>query len=161
MGALVAEALQFPVTAPVPRGYARRFDRHFPSTYAAHEVATGPYMLKNDRAGKVLGVGYVPFSFATLVRNPNWRRAGDFRPAYLNAIHIRIGGFDARNARAALAGTNVVTAEPPTASAVRLAAKDHPSQLAFSPGAGTTTSRSTTGRARSPTSTCARRSGRR
>ena len=72
-GQIVAEALQLPLSAPVPASYARRFDRHSPSDYAAHQVATGPYMLKNNRSGRVLGIGYIPGRSATLVRNP---RAG-------------------------------------------------------------------------------------
>ena len=121
-------------------------------------------MLKNNRAGKVLGVGYGPVSFVDARAQPQLAAgSSDFRPAYLNAIHIRIGGFDARNGRAALAGTNVVTNEPP-ARPRRCASppKDHPSQLAFSPGAGDhyIGAQQQVGPVRR-TSTCARRSGRR
>ncbi len=136
LGGIVAEALQLPITAPVPKSYARRFDAHRPSDYADHEVATGPYMLQNSRAGKVLGIGYRPGRSATLVRNPNWRRSSDFRPAYLNAIHIRIGGSEEADGLATLAGKDIVLNEPPTASVVRLAAEQLPRQLELSPGAG-------------------------
>ena len=47
---------------------------------------------RTNAAGKVLGVGYIPGKSATLVRNPNWNASTDFRPAYLNEIHIKIGG---------------------------------------------------------------------
>jgi len=135
-GAIVAQALQLPLTAPVPESYARRFDAHRPSDYAAHEVATGPYMLAHNAAGTVLGVGYVPGASATLVRNPNWRRSRDFRPAHLNAIHIAIGGSAAGVGRSVLAGGDVVENDPPAASVVQLAASKYPAQLHHSVGAG-------------------------
>ena len=57
---LVADALVLPLTAPVPKEYAEKYDKHKPSDYGNYQVATGPYMLKNDAAGKVLDVGYFP-----------------------------------------------------------------------------------------------------
>jgi peptide/nickel transport system substrate-binding protein len=135
-GEIVAEALQLPLSAPVPKEYAQKFDKHRPSNYAAYEVATGPYMLKNDSSGKVLGVGYIPGLSATLVRNPNWRRATDFRPAYLNEIRIRIGGTNAAIGRQVLEGKNIVENEPPAPSTIKLADEKFPSQLEISPGAG-------------------------
>ena len=47
-----------PITVPVPEEYAKEFDAKNPSTYDTHVVATGPYMVKNDAQGKV--VGYSP-----------------------------------------------------------------------------------------------------
>jgi peptide/nickel transport system substrate-binding protein len=79
----VSGALVLPLTAPVPKEYAEKFDKNKPSNYGAFEVATGPYMLKNDKSGKVLGVGYTPGKEAILVRNPNWNAATDFRPRVL------------------------------------------------------------------------------
>ncbi len=136
VGGLVAEALQLPLTAPVPKSYARRFDAHRPSDYADHEVASGPYMLQNNRAGKVLGVGYRPGHSATLVRNPNWRRSTDFRPAYLNRVHIVIGGVNSVIGRSVLEGRDLVENEPPAATAVLLAVEHHPNQLEIASGAG-------------------------
>jgi peptide/nickel transport system substrate-binding protein len=136
-GWLVAQALAMPLSAPVPRAYAARFDRHRPSDYAGYEVATGPYMLKNDSAGRVRGIGYRPGVSATLVRNPNWRRATDFRPAYLGEIRVKIGGINAIIGPQVLEGRHVVEAEPPTPSVVRSAIERHRSQLEISPGAGT------------------------
>jgi peptide/nickel transport system substrate-binding protein len=135
-GRIVAEALQLPLSAPVPKEYAERFDNHRPSDYADYEVATGPYMLKSNAAGRVLGIGYIPGRSATLVRNPNWRRATDFRPAYLNAIHIKIGGVNAAVGRRVLEGKNVVEDEPTAPSIIELADEKYPSQLEVSPGAG-------------------------
>jgi peptide/nickel transport system substrate-binding protein len=135
-GQIVAEALQLPLSAPVPKEYAEKFDKHRPSNYADYEVATGPYMLKNNAAGKVLGIGYKPGRSATLVRNPNWRRATDLRPAYLNEIRINIGGANAAIGREVLEGKNVVENEPPAQATIKLADEKYPSQLEVSPGAG-------------------------
>jgi peptide/nickel transport system substrate-binding protein len=133
---IVADALALPITAAVPKEYAESYDRRSPSDYANYEVATGPYMLANNAAGKVLGVGYVPGRSATLVRNPNWRASTDFRPAYLNEIDIKIGGTTSVIGRQVLEGTNVVQNEPPSQANLRLAAEQHKRQLEISPGAG-------------------------
>ena len=136
LGRLVADALVLPLTAPVPAGYAKRFDRHNPSDYAYHQVATGPYMLRSDRGGRVLGVGYRPGRSATLVRNPNWRRRTDIRPAYLNAIHIEIAPHGPAIGPRVLGGRHIVENEAPSEAAQREAETRHPSQLEISPGAG-------------------------
>lgn len=135
-GQLVAESLVLPLTAPVPKEYAEKYDKHKPSDYSNYQVATGPYMLKNDSSGKVLQVGYFPGKSATLVRNPNWDASKDFRPAYLNEIQIKIGGTNSVIGRQVLEGTNIVENEPPAQSNVRLAAEKYKSQLEISPGAG-------------------------
>src|SRR5271154_6343108 len=135
-GQLVADALCLPLTAAVPREYAEKFDKNKPSNYAAYQVATGPYMLKNNAEGKVLDIGYVPGKSATLVRNPNWNAKTDFRPAYLNEIDIKIGGTQAVIDRQVLEGKSVVQNEPVVQSAVKLAAEHYKSQLDLSPGAG-------------------------
>jgi peptide/nickel transport system substrate-binding protein len=136
-GQLVADALVLPLTAAVPKQYAEKLDRHAPSEYANYQVATGPYMLKNNAEGKVLGIGYIPGQSATLVRNPNWNPKTDFRPAYLDQINIKIGGTNTVIGRQVLEGTNVVENEPPAQSSVRLAAEKFKQQLEISPGAGT------------------------
>jgi peptide/nickel transport system substrate-binding protein len=135
-GGLVAEALQLPLSAPVPRSYARRFDARSPSDYADFEVATGPYMLQNNRAGRVLGIGYKPDISTTLVRNPNWRRSTDFRPAYLNRVRINVGGTQVAIGRRVLDGRDILENEPPAQSAVRTAVESHPGQLEIANGAG-------------------------
>ncbi len=135
-GFFVAEALCLPLTAAVPKEYAEKFDKNKPSNYTSYQVATGPYMLKNNAAGKVLGIGYVPGKSATLVRNPNWDPKTDFRPAYLNEIDIKIGGTQAVIDRQVLEGANIVQNEPVVQSAVKLAAEHYKPQLDLSPGAG-------------------------
>ena len=133
---IVLAALVLPLSAPVPEEYAKRFDAMKPTEYGNYQVATGPYMLKNDSAGKVLGIGYVPGKSATLVRNPNWNPATDFRPAYLNQIDIELGGDTTVIGRQVLEGSDMVQNETPAQPIVRLAYEKFRSQLEISPGAG-------------------------
>jgi peptide/nickel transport system substrate-binding protein len=135
-GQLVADAMVMPLTAAVPKEYAEKYDKHKPSDYGNYQVATGPYMFKNDSSGKVLGNGYFPGKSATLVRNPNWQASSDIRPAYLDEIQIKIGGTNSVIGKQVLEGTNIVENEPPAQSNVRLAAERYKSQLEISPGAG-------------------------
>jgi peptide/nickel transport system substrate-binding protein len=132
----LASALVMPLSAAVPKEYAEKFDKNKPSNYAAFQVATGPYMIKNDASGKVLEVGYFPGKSLTLVRNPNWKASTDIRPAYLNEIQVKIGGTNSVIGRQVLEGTNIVENEPPASTNVRLAAERYKSQLEISPGAG-------------------------
>jgi peptide/nickel transport system substrate-binding protein len=134
---ILAESLVLPTTAPVPKEYAQKFDKNKPSNYGAYQVATGPYMLKNDTSGKVLGIGYSPGKSATLVRNPNWNAATDIRPAYLDEIDVKIGGTSSVLGRQALTGTNVVQNESNVAQSVeKEAVEKYKGQLEISPGAG-------------------------
>jgi peptide/nickel transport system substrate-binding protein len=132
----VEDALALPLSAPVPKDYAAPFDRHRPSDYGAYEIATGPYMLRNDSRGKVLGVGYRPGHSATLVRNPNWNPATDSRPACLDEIAIQIGGFSRVLGYQVLRGSGIVLGEPPTLATLREASSEYREQLEISPGAG-------------------------
>jgi peptide/nickel transport system substrate-binding protein len=120
----------------VPKEYAEKFDKHKPSDYGNFQVATGPYMFKNDSSGKVLGTGYIPGKSATLVRNPNWKASTDIRPAYLDEIDIKLGGTNTVIGRQVLQGKNVVENELPAQAIVKLAAQSYKSQLEISPGAG-------------------------
>lgn len=85
-------ALSMLATAPVPREYALPFDSKTTSDYGQHQVATGPYMIKNDGAGNT--IGYTAGQLIDLVRNPNWNRSTDFRPAYANEILFKEGFQD-------------------------------------------------------------------
>jgi len=78
-GGVLAGALALPLAAPVPEEYAKKFDKQNPSTYGNNQVATGPYMIKNDASGKA--VGYSAGKDIHLVRNPRWNKSLDFRPA--------------------------------------------------------------------------------
>ena len=132
-----ASALVMPLSAAVPKEYAEKYDKNKPSNYAAYQVATGPYMYKNDKSGKVLGVGYFPGKSLTLVRNPNWNPATDIRPAYLDEIFIHIGGKNTVLDRQVLEGNDVVNNEPSTPQSIlKLAVQQYKNQLEVSPGAG-------------------------
>lgn len=134
--AIVVASMVLPYTAPVPEEYAKKFDAKKPSEYANYMVATGPYMLKANGEGKVLGVGYQPGKSATLVRNPNWNASTDFRPAYLNQTNISIGGDANVIGRQVLEGSDMAQSDAPAAPIVKLALQQHRSQLMISAGGG-------------------------
>jgi peptide/nickel transport system substrate-binding protein len=116
-------ALTLPASAPVPEEYAERFDAESPSTYNTHVVATGPYMVRNDRAGNT--VGYQPGRLIELVRNPNWSRATDARPAALDAIRIRTNASDTNvAARQVVAGSHMVMDGPPPPAILKRVVND-------------------------------------
>src|SRR5215213_1881435 len=88
--AIVAGALSLPVSAPVPKEYAKKFDAaKGASQYGNNQVFTGPYMIENDSSGKL--TGYTPGNQIKLVRNPNWDESTDYKPAYLDSITIKEG----------------------------------------------------------------------
>jgi peptide/nickel transport system substrate-binding protein len=123
-GSALAGALALPLSAPVPPEYAARFDAHNPSDYGTHQVATGPYMIANDASGRT--VGYKPNVLVRLVRNPNWRAATDYRPAYVDRIQIDEGNDDTSLAAdKVLAGSHMVTGEFPVPADVIARAMTH------------------------------------
>jgi peptide/nickel transport system substrate-binding protein len=134
---LLIQALSLLVSAPVPESFAAPLDRHNPTTYGTeYLVATGPYMLRSDAFGRIAGIGYQPGEFATLVRNPNWNPATDFRPAYLDRIGVVIGGSPAVIGERVLNGSDSVELGPPAQSVVDQAYAADPSQVTFTPGQG-------------------------
>jgi peptide/nickel transport system substrate-binding protein len=133
---IVVAAMVLPWSAPVPKEYAAKFDAKKPSEYANYQVASGPYMLKANSAGKILGTGYQPGKSATLVRNPNWNASTDTRPAYLNEIKISIGGDANVIGRQVLEGSHMVQSDAPAAPILKLALQQHRSQLVISAGGG-------------------------
>jgi peptide/nickel transport system substrate-binding protein len=133
---IVLDALALPLSAPVPKEFAAKFDAKKPTEYGNYLVATGPYMLKSDGAGKVLGVGYQQGKSATLVRNPNWNASTDSRPAYLDQINVQIGGDTTVIGRQVLEGSGMVQNDTPAQSIVKLAYEKFRTQLEISPGAG-------------------------
>ena len=108
-GAIVAGALSMPASAPVPRDYAKPFDAKNPSTYGQHQVSTGPYMVENDAKGNT--TGYQPGKEIRLVRNPNWDRGTDYKPAYLDSITIREGVTPDVGSRQVIDGSKMVTGD--------------------------------------------------
>jgi peptide/nickel transport system substrate-binding protein len=136
--AILTGALSLPLSAPVPPEFAKPLDAHHPTTYGTqYLVATGPYMLKSDRTGRFLGIGYKQGKSATLVRNPNWNPHTDYRPAYLDAIDINIGGEKAVIGQQVLKGEHVVQNDTPAQSIVKEAYEHYPQQITFTPGSGT------------------------
>jgi peptide/nickel transport system substrate-binding protein len=135
---LVSQALVMPITVPVPEEYASPFDKKTPSAYDQYTTFTGPYMVKNDpKTGKVTGRD--AGKSITIVRNPNWDKSTDYRPAYLDEIFIQEGNDDlATAARRALAGSASVccdTSEPP-AQILKQAVTRQKDQALFAPSGG-------------------------
>ncbi|HEX6620521.1 MAG TPA: hypothetical protein VF024_12715, partial [Solirubrobacteraceae bacterium] len=65
-----------------------KYDEKTPSTYDQYVAFTGPYMVKHDlQTGKV--TGRVAGKSIDIVRNPNWDRTTDYRPAYLTRSRSR------------------------------------------------------------------------
>jgi peptide/nickel transport system substrate-binding protein len=91
-GGVLAGALSLPLSAPVPEEYAKKFDKENPSLYGQNQIASGPYMIENDASGKA--IGYQAGKRIHLVRNPNWDKSTDFKPAYLDEIDMPQGNDD-------------------------------------------------------------------
>jgi peptide/nickel transport system substrate-binding protein len=135
-GVLAAGALALPLTAPVPEEYAAPFDKQNPSGYGDSQVATGPYMIRNNAKGDA--VGYKPGQSIDLVRNPNWDKSTDFKPAYLDEIYNLTGQTDTTvDSRKILRGQGMITGDfsppPEILKEADTSAKD---QLVISPSSG-------------------------
>ena len=130
-------ALQEPLTAPVPAEYARKFDKGTSSSYGNHQVATGPYMVQSNAAGKV--TGYSPGKQIVLVRNPNWNPKTSWRPAYADKIVFREGFDPTVGTKQILNGQADANGDfPPPAANLKqiLSNSSQKSQLEFTPTAG-------------------------
>jgi peptide/nickel transport system substrate-binding protein len=135
-GGVLAGALVMPLSAPVPKEYASKFDAKNPTTYGENQVSTGPYMVENDASGKA--IGYEAGRRIHLVRNPNWQESLDTRPAYLDEIEISQGNDDATvSARRVLEGDGLIGGDlvPPPA-VLRQAITRQKDQLVFTPSGG-------------------------
>jgi peptide/nickel transport system substrate-binding protein len=130
-----AAALVMPITAPVPQEYAEKFDKKNPSTYNTHVVASGPYMVANDAKGNL--TGYKAGKSIELVRNPNWDKATDFRPAYADQILIRTNATDGNvAARQVLAGQNLIQDTNPPAATLARVVRQNKDQLSSTASGG-------------------------
>jgi len=130
-----AASLVMPITMPVPREYAQQFDKQSPSTYNTHVVASGPYMVENDAKGNV--VGYKAGKSIHLVRNPNWDKSKDFRPAYLDEILMRTNATDANVAgRQVLQGQGLTFDANPPAQVLKQVVLHNKDQLKTVPSGG-------------------------
>jgi peptide/nickel transport system substrate-binding protein len=136
---LVSQALVMPITTPVPEEYAKKWDASLPSKYDQYVAFTGPYMVKNNATtGKV--TGRVPGKSISIVRNPNWDKSTDYRPAYLDAINIEEGNDDlATAARRALNGSHSICCDAgaPPAPVLKQVVQKTPDQILFVPSGGT------------------------
>jgi peptide/nickel transport system substrate-binding protein len=103
---VVIGAFALPGSAPVPKEYAQKYDQGKLSQYGLHLVTTGPYMVQNDASGKI--TGYQPGRRITMVRNPNWDKSTDWRPAYLDKIIVEEGSDPNTGNRQILNGQSMV-----------------------------------------------------
>jgi peptide/nickel transport system substrate-binding protein len=134
-GVSVAAALVMPISMPVPKEYASKFDAKNPSTYNTHVVATGPYMIPNDAEGKL--TGYKAGKSIKLVRNPSWDAKTDFKPAYLDEIDMSTNESNASvAAQRVLKGTSMVLDTNPPAAELKLAFQKYKDQLVQVPSGG-------------------------
>ena len=135
-GGAAVGALALPISAPVPKEYAAKFDAKNPSTDGVNQVATGPYMIEADAKGAL--TGYEPGKKINLVRNPNWDRSTDFRKAYLDTINVEEGNNDTTvAARQIIKGNAQVNGDfgPPPA-VLKEIFNSTPDQLALTPSGG-------------------------
>jgi peptide/nickel transport system substrate-binding protein len=130
-----AAFLVMPVTTPVPKEFAAKFDKQSPSTYNENVVASGPYMVANNAQGK--DTGWVPGKSIHLVRNPNWDKSKDFRPAYLDEIQLRTNATDANvSGRQVLQGQSLTLDTNPPAQVLKRVVLNNKDQLNTVPSGG-------------------------
>jgi peptide/nickel transport system substrate-binding protein len=136
---LVSQALVMPITVPVPEEYAAKFDKSTPTKYDQYVAFTGPYMVKNDpKTGEV--TGRAQGKSIDIVRNPNWDKSTDYRPAYLDEILIQEGNSDLTTAaRRALTGSATVCCDSyqPPAPVLKQGLKRYKERVLFVPAGGT------------------------
>jgi peptide/nickel transport system substrate-binding protein len=125
----VIDALSLPLSSPVPQAYAAKYDSQTPSsTYGEHQIDVGPYYIS----------AYSPGRQIVLLRNPNWVRGEDFRPAYLDKIVVQEGFSDENSAvTKILTGQSMVNFDfAATGEALKLAATRYAHQLTLTPAGG-------------------------
>ena len=129
--------LTLPLSAPVPESFAGPLDRHDPTPYGSvYLVATGPYMVKSNTAGRIAGIGLQLGKSLTLVRNPNWKASTDFRPAYVNEINVVTSNSSVAASEQVLKGSDAVELDDhaPSDAIVEQAYRSYPSQITFTLG---------------------------
>ena len=132
---VIAAALVMPITIPVPEEYAKEFDAKNPSTYNTNVVASGPYMVENDAEGKL--TGFKIGKSIKVVRNPNWDKATDFKPAYLDGVNWKTNSADAAvDSQQVLSGSKMSLDADPPAAQLQQAVERHKGQYGSVPGGG-------------------------
>jgi peptide/nickel transport system substrate-binding protein len=138
--AVFVTALSMPLTAPVPESYAKPFDDQTVSNYGLHQVATGPYMIKNNSSGNINGIGYQPNRLIELVRNPNWDASTDYRLGCVDQVLFKEGYQDptvmTRTILSGSADSNGDTPPPPAELKSILSSSTEKQQLFFTPTGG-------------------------
>lgn len=125
-GATFVQALSMPLTAPVPKEYAAKFDKSSPSKYDSDptiQAFTGPYVISSYAAGRSL----------TLARNPKWDASTDIRPAYVDSVQWQIGADPNVAGRQILSGRDQINGDTPPAPIVKEAVQKYNSQVNFTP----------------------------
>ncbi|MDA0181600.1 ABC transporter substrate-binding protein [Solirubrobacter phytolaccae] len=135
-GVMAAGALAYPATAPVPEEYAEKFDAEPQSTYGENQLSTGPYMIENDASGK--SIGYDPGKRIHLVRNDNWDKSLDYKPAHLDEIDNLEGNDDVGIAsRKILEGQSMIAGDfTPLPENLKSALDNTPDQIKLAPPVG-------------------------
>lgn len=135
-GAALAGALAMPISVPVPKEFAEKYDKQSPSTYGEeYAVYTGPYMVESDAKGKA--IGFVPGKSMRIVRNPDYAPVDDFRPAFIDEYQIQSGNDDPAVAtRRVLGGESLMLGEiePPASQLKKLLAENKTELSAVSGG---------------------------
>ena len=133
---LVYAAMVMPVTVPVPKEYAAKFDAQSPTTYNENVAQSGPYMIPADAKGHL--TGWKPGKSIKAVRNPNWDGSTDFRPAYLDSWAVQEGNNDtAVSGRRILQGRDLIQGDgQPPAAIIKQALSRYKSQLRLVSGGG-------------------------
>jgi peptide/nickel transport system substrate-binding protein len=134
----VVAALVMPITVPVPEEYAKQYDKATPTEYDSYVAFTGPYMVKNNAQGKTIGRD--PGKKIELVRNPNWDKNTDYRPAFLDSITIEEGNDDLTvAARRTLSGQKLLCCDSgqPPISILKRALTRNKDQLGRTASGGT------------------------
>lgn len=135
-----ANALAMGCTIPVPQSYAAKYDAGATSSYGAHQVFTGPYMIQGAGSGTIPSSGYSAGRIMVLVRNPSWQHSQDpLRAAYLNEIIFK-GEYDPTVAsRQTLNGSGLLSgdfAAPPTSILQQGLTSSQKSQFKILPSLG-------------------------
>jgi peptide/nickel transport system substrate-binding protein len=133
LGGQLAQALVLPISSPVPKEFAQKYDAKTPSAYGMHQVSTGPYMIQRNGAGPNASINYQPGKHIVLVRNPNWSASSDYRPAYVDKINWTIGADPTVMARQVLTGQSMVNGDTVPAPSVKQAAQKYPKQISYTP----------------------------